>query len=271
MAHRRGENDLPEIGEVWRLLLAEAPDLVAELALIAAAAEDLPRLLADGPRPADSAPLPMIEHLLHGSPVSAAGIDLACDALGEIAARWPAGRPLRVLEIGADGGATRRLLDRLAQSGARVQLHRDRLPIRSRRRGSALWLPARRGERQSAGRRASRPTNSPTAGSTSIVAAHACARLQIDTAGAVRTCASCLRRAGCSLPSSRAQPAMGCGVRPVCRVVAERQWRRGRRRRCVLRRVGATNSRIGGFADLGAAAVGGRAVAERGVLGPRGR
>jgi len=54
--------------------------------------------------------------LLHGSPVSAAGIDLACDALGEIAARWPAGRPLRVLEIGADGGATRRFLDRLAQS-----------------------------------------------------------------------------------------------------------------------------------------------------------
>ena len=60
----------------------------------------------------------MIEHLLHGSPVSSAGIELICAALGEIAARWPEGRTLRVLEIGADGGLTRRALDRLAQSGA---------------------------------------------------------------------------------------------------------------------------------------------------------
>ncbi|HEY8871863.1 MAG TPA: SDR family NAD(P)-dependent oxidoreductase, partial [Stellaceae bacterium] len=109
-------HDLPEIAEVWRLLLAETPELVAELALVAALAEELPRLIADGPRPADAAPLPMVEHLLHGSPVSAAGIDLICAALGEIAAGWPKGRPLRVLEIGADGGATRRLLDHLAQS-----------------------------------------------------------------------------------------------------------------------------------------------------------
>ena len=59
----------------------------------------------------------MIEHLLHGSPVSSAGIELICAVLGDIAARWPEGRTLRVLEIGADGGLTRRALDRLAQSG----------------------------------------------------------------------------------------------------------------------------------------------------------
>ncbi len=111
-----GANDLPEISEIWRLLLADAPELVSELALIAAAAEDIPRLLADGPRPPDASPLPMVEHLLHGSPVSAAGIDLVCAALAEIAAGWPQGRKLRILEIGADGGATRRVLDRLAQS-----------------------------------------------------------------------------------------------------------------------------------------------------------
>ena len=111
-------SELPEIAEVWRLLLAEAPELVAELALVAAAAEEMPRLLADGPRQQpETSPLPMVEHLLHGSPVSAAGIDLVCGALGEIAARWPQGRQLRVLELGADGGATRRLLDHLAQSG----------------------------------------------------------------------------------------------------------------------------------------------------------
>ncbi len=110
-------NDLPDIAEVWRLLLAEAPKLVAELALIAALAEEMPHLLADGPRQADASPVPMVEHLLHGSPVSAAGIDLVCAVLGKIAARWPKGRRLRVLEVGADGGATRRLLDHLAQSG----------------------------------------------------------------------------------------------------------------------------------------------------------
>src|SRR2546421_113576 len=39
-----GDNDLPEFAEVWRLLLAEAPELVAELALVAAIAEELPGL-----------------------------------------------------------------------------------------------------------------------------------------------------------------------------------------------------------------------------------
>ena len=110
-----GLNELPDIAEVWRLLLAEAPELVAELALVAAATEELPRLLTGGLRQDETSPLPMVEHLLHGSPVSAAGIDLVCAALGQIAERWPQNRPLRVLELGADGGATRRLLDHLAQ------------------------------------------------------------------------------------------------------------------------------------------------------------
>src|SRR5204863_4277988 len=45
------------------------------------------------------------------------GIDLVSKTLGEIASQWPEGRPLRVLELGSGGGATRRFLDRLAQSG----------------------------------------------------------------------------------------------------------------------------------------------------------
>lgn len=122
-----GANDLPDIAEVWRVLLADAPELVAELALVAAVVEELPRVLAEGPRQPETSPLPMIEHLLHGSPVSAAGINLACDVLGEIAACWPEGRPLRVLEIGTDGGATRQVLDCIAQSGA-VIVHRATSP-----------------------------------------------------------------------------------------------------------------------------------------------
>ena len=46
----RGRNDLPAVSEVWRLLLAEQPELVSELALIAAAAAELPGLLARRPR-----------------------------------------------------------------------------------------------------------------------------------------------------------------------------------------------------------------------------
>src|SRR5207248_4406608 len=83
-----GDNDLPEFAEVWRLLLAEAPELVAELALVAAIAEELPGLLANGLRQPEPSPLPMLEHLLHASPVSATGLDVVRAALTEIGKGW---------------------------------------------------------------------------------------------------------------------------------------------------------------------------------------
>ncbi len=110
-------NELPDVPEVWRLLLAESPDLVSELALVASAAEDLPKILADGPRQPDAPLSPMLEHALHSSPASAPGIALLCEALTEISSAWPKDRPLRILELGASsGGATRRILELLAQS-----------------------------------------------------------------------------------------------------------------------------------------------------------
>jgi len=109
-------SDLPDAEEVWRLLLADAPDLVAELALVASALEGLPRALSDGPSQTDTPFSPMLEHLLQASPSSTASVDLLCGALHEVASEWPKGRPLRILELGAVGGvATRRILDRLAQ------------------------------------------------------------------------------------------------------------------------------------------------------------
>ena len=69
----------------------------------------------------------MVEHLLQASPPSTAGVDLLCDALREIAENWPKGRPLRILELGAIGGAaTRRALDCLAQSEVRSHLCGDK-------------------------------------------------------------------------------------------------------------------------------------------------
>ncbi len=110
-------SDLPDVEEVWRLLLADAPDLVAELALLASAVEDLPKVLAVGPKQPDASLPAMVEHLLQASPPTIASVGLLCDALREVAEKWPKGRPLRILELGAVGGAaTRRLLDCLAQS-----------------------------------------------------------------------------------------------------------------------------------------------------------
>ncbi|MBV9200451.1 MAG: acyltransferase domain-containing protein, partial [Alphaproteobacteria bacterium] len=110
--------DLPDTEGVWRLLLADAPDLVAELALTAAAVDNLPKILADGPQSTEPALASMTQHLLHASPSSSTCIGLLCDALQEIAANWPRGRPLRILELGVSGGgAIRRLLNRLGQLG----------------------------------------------------------------------------------------------------------------------------------------------------------
>jgi len=108
-------HDLPEVSEVWRLLLSEAPDLVAELALVAAAVENLPKVFAGGVGQIDTQLSPMAEQLLRGSPAVIPGIELLCDALAELASTWPKGRRLRILELGASGGgATRRILSRLA-------------------------------------------------------------------------------------------------------------------------------------------------------------
>ena len=62
--------------------------------------------MANGLRQPEPSPLPMVEHLLHASPVSAAGIDVVRAALTEIGEAWPSDRPLRVLEIGAEGAVT---------------------------------------------------------------------------------------------------------------------------------------------------------------------
>ena len=112
------DHDLPDVAEIWRLLLSEAPELVAELALVAMAAEELPALLRDGLRRFEPAPLPMAEHLVQASPVSVAAFEHIRETLAEIGAAWPADCPLRVLEIGADSAVTPRLIEALAQTGA---------------------------------------------------------------------------------------------------------------------------------------------------------
>ncbi len=182
-----GSNDLPDIAEIWRLLLAEAPELVAELALAAAAAEEMPRLLADGLRPAETSPLPMVEHLLHGSPVGAAGIDLVCAAIGEIAKQWPQDRPLRVLELGADGGATRRLLDRLAQSGVALA-YRATNPDQEQAARLGFIVSAFAGASASCWSPRDPADDLDDSRFDIILSVHAGARLRLDTAALAQLC-----------------------------------------------------------------------------------
>ena len=212
--------DLPEVSELWRLLLAEAPDLVAELALVAAAVEDLPKILANGTRQPATQLSPMIEHLVQASPASAPGIELLCDALDELATAWPRGRPMRILELGASGGgATRRVLNRLAQSGVALSYTGASTDSEQTARLSSL---ARSFVGVSACRWSPVDGNDGLNGATFdiILAVNACARLQLD-AGFLRRPAgsACAWRA---VPSrrSRTERALGPRLRSKCELVA---------------------------------------------------
>ncbi|MCQ4159375.1 type I polyketide synthase, partial [Roseomonas sp. GC11] len=114
--------DLPEAGEIWRTLLAESPTLAHELAWQALAAERLPAALA--PSLAPALPALPAEALL--PPSEAAGYERLAGVLARgvasLVAGWPRDRPLRVLEVNAQGGPlTRALLALLAGSGLAVR------------------------------------------------------------------------------------------------------------------------------------------------------
>jgi len=175
-------HDLPEVSEVWRLLLCEAADLVAELALIAAAVEDLPKIFADGIRPPDTQLSPMAEQLLQGSPAIAPGIELLCDALVELATAWPKAQPMRILELGASGGgATRRILNCLTRSGVALAFMAASTDSEQAARLSSL---AKSFVGVSACRWSLDDRNDNLNGAVFdvIVAINACARLRLDAA-----------------------------------------------------------------------------------------
>ncbi|MCK8785796.1 SDR family NAD(P)-dependent oxidoreductase [Roseomonas sp. NAR14] len=137
---------LPPAAEIWRSVLAEQPRLAHELAWLAHALEHLPRALAGdapevvrmdtpGDAPGDvpgvgagdapgvasgAAPAsgpsaaPAAAPPAEGEAAERLAATLAA-AVAELLAGWPASRPLRVLEVGAEGTLTRHLLDTLGQ------------------------------------------------------------------------------------------------------------------------------------------------------------
>ena len=124
----------------------------------------------------------MAEQLLQASPASTAGLDLLGDALHEVAAAWPPDRPLRILEVGAVGGVTRRLLRRLASTGVALSyLATSADAEQVERLGAATQSVV-----GAAARNWSPGDGADALGEARfdvVLAAHACARLQLDAAG----------------------------------------------------------------------------------------
>jgi len=107
------DEDLPSSDAILRTLLFDQPRGVAEIALLALAAESLPTLLMHGPGAAPSIPPALWEQVLTASPAGEAASHKLAETLAGIAG--VDNRPLRVLQIGARrGGATRLLLRHLA-------------------------------------------------------------------------------------------------------------------------------------------------------------
>jgi len=100
------ENDLPDVGELWRTMLAEAPDMVTELAAVATLFEALPGMLRDGAYPFDAAS-PVVMTLRRASLPAAAAKTMIAAALDALAAEWPRDRTLRLCELDDSGVGNR--------------------------------------------------------------------------------------------------------------------------------------------------------------------
>jgi len=113
------DEDLPPADAILRTLFFDQPRGVAEVALLALAAEKLPAVLTGGPAAAPSIPAALWEQVLTASPAG----DAANRELGEMLAGIAGqdGHPLRALQIGAcRGGATRLLLRHLGANATLV-------------------------------------------------------------------------------------------------------------------------------------------------------
>ena len=97
-------DDLPQADAILRTLLADAPDAVAEVAALAAAADAIPQRLREGSPPA-ALPAALRDQLLFASPSAQAAREALTGIVARLLADLPAERPVRVLLFGAGRGA----------------------------------------------------------------------------------------------------------------------------------------------------------------------
>ncbi len=124
-AWRLTEADVPAADDILRTLVFDVPGAVADAALLASAAEALPRQLRAGGEALAAPPASLAEQFLHTSPAGIAASQALIEAIRRIARAWPAGQPLRLLQVGAwRGSFSRSLLRQLAAEGL-AALHLD--------------------------------------------------------------------------------------------------------------------------------------------------
>ena len=113
------DEDLPPSDAILRTLFFDHPRGVAEVALLALAAEALPAVLTQGPAAAPALAAALWEQLLTASPAGEAAGHALAEALASLAQKKA--EPLRVLQVGARrGAATRLLLRHLGEQDALV-------------------------------------------------------------------------------------------------------------------------------------------------------
>ncbi|HUA55533.1 MAG TPA: beta-ketoacyl synthase N-terminal-like domain-containing protein, partial [Candidatus Sulfotelmatobacter sp.] len=108
---------LPDARDIWRSLLADQPELVSDLALLCTATQSLEHVLREGTDAPDFQASALLDHFLYASPAGTRAVSGLGAAVEALAGGWPAGRPLRILEVGARSGivasALLRRLDKL--------------------------------------------------------------------------------------------------------------------------------------------------------------
>ena len=111
--------------DVLATLAFDVPGAAADATLLAWAAERLTARLQDGVPP-DPAPAPALtDQVLHASPAGQAAASALIAAVAGIAQAWPAGRPLRVLQVAAGVGTFSRQLLRAAQHSRSAEWRLD--------------------------------------------------------------------------------------------------------------------------------------------------
>ncbi len=115
LVERHRETDLPAADDLWRLLLADHPEMVTELAVAAALRAALPAMLNDRGRRFDAAAF-LVAALRQTAPPARGARRVVAAVLDEIAAQWPPDRPLRIREFGDT-----HLSDRVCRTGVAIR------------------------------------------------------------------------------------------------------------------------------------------------------
>ena len=102
--------------QLWRQLIADHPERLAELMLLGRCGEHLADILTGKLDPLTVFSISGLEHLYESSPACAFHNAVTVEAVKEIVQGWPSNRKLRILDIGAGtGGLTTRILPYLPE------------------------------------------------------------------------------------------------------------------------------------------------------------